>query len=86
MFRKKSKTVVSVDSVSVPIVYPPGAPLIAGGDKAYAVFNAVSMALVMLRGFEKVQPKKAKQLAPVAQVWHQLYAELRPYADLVEKE
>lgn len=82
-FRKKKNDVFS-SSDSIVLQFPVGAPVIAGGDAAYAVFNALSLALVSLETFKKITPKKAKQLAPVAEVWQRLYSELRPYADCVE--
>lgn len=84
-WRKNKKTAASLpDSVQRDLRYPVGAPLIAGGDNIYAIYNAISMALVMLKGFEKVQPKKAKQLALVSEVWQRLYKSLQPYSDSVE--
>lgn len=84
-WRKNKKTAAALpDPDQREIKYPSGAPLIAGGDNIYAIYNAISMALVMLKGFEKVQPKKAKQLAPVSEVWLRLYQSLQPYSDSVE--
>lgn len=68
------------------IIYPPGAPLIAGGDNVYAVYSALSIALVTLHNFEIAMPEKAKQLFPVSEVWRTLYQKLQLYADAVEQQ
>lgn len=82
--KKKNSAAALPDPVERDLIFPVGAPLIAGGDNVYAVYSALSIALVTLHNFEVAMPKKAKQLFPVSDVWRTLYQKLQPYADAVE--
>lgn len=83
--KKKNSAAALPDPVERDLIFPVGAPLIVGGDNVYAVYSALSIALVTLHNFEKAMPKKAKQLSPVSEVWRMLYQRLQPYADAVEQ-
>lgn len=83
--KKKNSAAPLPDPVERDLKFPVGAPLIVGGDNVYAVYSALSIALVTLHNFEKAMPKKAKLLTPVSEVWRTLYQKLQPYADTVEQ-
>lgn len=82
--RKKDKEDVTQIQDLYPL--PPGSPIICGGDNIYAVYNALNMCILMYDGFKKVQPKKAKNLKPIYDIWIKLVHDLEPYALIIECE
>lgn len=67
------------DAAELP-AFPVGAPLIAGGDKVYSVYQAVSVALTVYDNWSKVFPTRAKALRPLVSGWIALRDELAVYA------
>ena len=85
MFSRKK---VKEDAAQIEELYPfpPGSPIVFGGDNIYAIYNALNMCLLMYDGFKKVQPKKAKNLKPIYDIWIKLLHDLEPYALTFECE
>lgn len=71
------------DAAELP-AFPVGAPLIAGGDKVYSVYQAVSVALTVYDNWSKLFPTRAKALRPLVSGWIELRDELESYALSVE--
>lgn len=71
------------DAAELP-AFPVGAPLIAGGDKVYSVYQALSVALTVYDNWSKVFPTRAKALRPLVSGWIALRDELESYVLSVE--
>lgn len=82
--KKKSK---ELDSAGSPVFsVPVGAPLITGGSKIYALYQACSMALLMYNGFAKVNKKKARDMKPIVELWLSIIRDIEEYSMQFEKD
>lgn len=82
--KKKSK---KLDSSGSPVFSVPlGAPLITGGTKIYALYQALSMAILMYNNFAKVNKKKARDMIPIVELWFSILCDIEEYSMQFEKD